>query len=104
MTSRLANRYSAVERLITRYVAGAKPTDFTAAERAQLREELISQPEYRNPRHPHHEKLSQDVRDLFLADDGGELKEAGMGTFARSSEAAPTGNDDAADKGTLFSS
>lgn len=83
MTARdLQNRFSAADKLIDRYVAGAKPSDFSPSERKELREALMRSPHYSNPRSAQHERLSADVRDLFMADAGGELKDAGLGTVA----------------------
>jgi len=92
MTAReLQNRFGGADRLVDRYVAGAKPTEFNAAERQQLREALMRADAYRNPRHPHHERLSMDVADLFAADPGAQFKDAGLGTVAAPSpEAAQT--------------
>jgi len=85
------NRYAAAEKLVFRFETGAKPSDFTPEERVQLREALMRSPHYRDPRSPHHDKLSHDVRDLFRADAGGDLKDAGLGTVAGPSpEAAQT--------------
>lgn len=82
MTDRLLNRFSAADKLVDRYVAGAKPSEFTAAERVELREALMRSPHYTNARSPHHERLSLDVRDLFRVDAGADLLDAGLGTVA----------------------
>lgn len=75
--SNLDNRFATTERLLDRYVAGAKPGDFTQAEREELRMELMKSPHYRNPNSWQHEKLSKDVQDLFRLDSGADLMYGG---------------------------
>jgi hypothetical protein len=88
------NRYGSEQRLLARFENGARPADFTPAERVQLREALVRSEHYRNPRSPHHEKLSADVRDLFRLDAGADLMDAGLGTTF-----SPSGNDQAQNPG-----
>lgn len=69
--------------LIESYVNGQiDPRSMPHAQRAQLREALMRSPVYSDPKHPRHAQLSADVRALFEADPGAELKDAGLGTVA----------------------
>lgn len=54
--------------VVARYDAGQPLEQFTAAERAELRQALVASPDYFDAKAPHHAMLVRDAATLYAMD------------------------------------